>query len=236
LDLEERIKKLVDCEEGVLIGFAGLRDVIGRMYGEHTSAVVLGKKLDDGIIDSIISGPNEEYYRLYRETNVHLQTLLRRIKSELSSLHVSSIPIEPTVSDDQLDEEYARTLRTDFSHKMAATRAGIGWIGKTALLVSESFGPRLRLATLLIDRPVGTEKLPIDESRCGACTLCVRVCPAGAANGRAWKLGMEREDFFDPFKCRETCISLSLKNFKKPVSICGICIAVCPVGVKRDSR
>jgi epoxyqueuosine reductase QueG len=36
---------------------------------------------------------------------------------------------------------------------MAATRAGIGWIGKKDLLVSEKFGPRNRLASVLTNYP-----------------------------------------------------------------------------------
>src|ERR1019366_2714391 len=34
-----------------------------------------------------------------------------------------------------------------FAHKTAATRAGLGWIGKTGLFVSPEAGTKLRLAT-----------------------------------------------------------------------------------------
>jgi epoxyqueuosine reductase len=235
MGLEEEVRKVIRRDEGFLVGFADLCAVIGHRYGSHRYAIVLAKKLDDRIIDSIIYGPTEDYYRLYRETNGLLLRMLSWISEELSSLHVSCLSIKPTVNDEELDVEYLRTLRTDFSHKMAATRAGMGWIGKTDLLVTEEFGPRVRLGTLLIDRPVGEDAIPVDESRCGSCTLCVKMCPASAASGLLWKVGMEREDFFDPFKCRNTCIDLSLKNLKKRVSICGICVSVCPKGVKRTA-
>jgi len=92
-------------------------------------------------------------------------------------------------------------LRFDFSHKMAATRAGLGWIGKTALFISEKYGPRARLATVLTDFPVSVCANPIEESKCTDCDLCVRICPAQAANGPAWNINIDRNDFFDPFAC-----------------------------------
>ena len=39
---------------------------------------------------------------------------------------------------------------------MIATRAGLGWIGKTDLFISKDIGARLRLVSILIDRPVKT--------------------------------------------------------------------------------
>ena len=83
-------------------------------------------------------------------------------------------PIQPTGSP---DPEFS--LWTDarvFPHKTAATQAGLGWIGKTALFVSPRLGPRLRLATVFTDAelPVGE---PVTEGRCGSCRRCVDACP-----------------------------------------------------------
>jgi epoxyqueuosine reductase QueG len=138
--------------------------------------------------------------------------------------------IKPTFEDSELDDTYFKTLITDFSHKMAATRAGLGWIGKPDLFVSEKFGPRVRLATLLTDAELPVSSLTYDESRCGACDACVRECPAKAASGASWNIKTERNTFFDAFKCRDKCRELSKKNLDKNISICGICISVCPIG------
>ncbi len=113
---------------------------------------------------------------------------------------------------------------------MAATRAGLGWIGKTDLFVSEQFGPRLRLATVLTDRPLGPVGTPVEKSRCGNCTLCVDACPAGAATGISWYAGLDRDAFFDARRCRESCRKLSKSALNEDISLCGICVAVCPVG------
>ena len=122
--------------------------------------------------------------------------------------------------------------RTNFSHKMVATRAGLGWIGKTDLLVSEKFGPRLRLATVLTNYRFDNLGIPITESRCGKCGICVEACPSQAANGNSWNVSLDRDQFYDAFKCRDMCRKLSLERLDKEISICGICVCVCPKGQK----
>lgn len=225
--IEEIIREVVPDNGKYLYGFADLRGLLSDRFKDHDYGIVIGKKLDDWVVDSIIEGPNQSYYELYMETNDALSGLVQRISRVLEPAGISSIPVEPTIPDEQLDGE---KLIYEFSHKMAATRAGLGWIGKTALLVSKAFGPRLRLATVLIDRTPENPGPAINSSRCGECSLCVKLCPAKAANGLLWEVGLEREVFFNPFRCREMCLELSQKRIGRKVSICGICISVCPVG------
>jgi epoxyqueuosine reductase len=231
LSIEERIKVMVSNDDYVL-GFADMRGLLIRKFKGFGYGIVIGKRLDDKIIDSIVTGPNHDYYNLYNKTNHQLAELANKISDELKAHHISCISVKPTIADEEVDDKYYQTLTCDFSHKMAATRAGLGWIGKTDLFISERFGPRLRLVSILVDYPLKCSKVPIDESRCGKCNLCVRECPASAATGQLWNINVKREKFFDAFKCREKCRELSKKNIKKAVSLCGICVSVCPIGKK----
>jgi epoxyqueuosine reductase len=52
---------------------------------------------------------------------------------------------------DDLKNVDMRTLACTFQHKTVATMAGMGWIGKSALLVTEEYGPNLRINTILTD-------------------------------------------------------------------------------------
>lgn len=228
--IEERIKQIINNDNDYIMGFADLSNLLDKKYKGYNYAIVIGKKLDDAVMDAVESGPTVEYHDLYKQTNNDLSILIHKIADELKTMNISTIVIEPTVSDDELDDEYYQTLRMDFSHKMAATRAGLGWIGKTALFIAKKFGPRLRLATILTTHPFLNSNEPIDKSRCGKCTLCVEQCPAQAANGKSWNIDIDRDEFYNPFKCREKCLELSWQNMKQHASICGICVSVCPIG------
>ena len=110
-----------------------------------------------------------------------------------------------------------------FPHKTAATSAGLGWIGKTALFVSPRFGPAVRLATVFTDLELPAGE-PVTESDCGDCRACVDACPAGCGRDVLWRPGMARELLFDAGACRH---HMSLFTSVE-AEICGICIAACP--------
>jgi epoxyqueuosine reductase len=85
---------------------------------------------------------------------------------------------------------------------------------------------------MLLSQNPGIDAIPIDESECGKCNICVAKCPAKAASGRSWNISIQRSEFFDAFKCREMCNELARKKLNVDARICGICVAVCPVGNK----
>ncbi len=233
MNIEKEINKLIPEENKYLVGFSDMTDLLAEKYKGFNFAVVVGKKLDDRIMDAVAGGPTLEYYRHYRQTNKILSGITHKISKKLKSLSIPNLVIEPTLSSKVLRSTYYNTLRYDFSHKMAATRAGLGWIGKTGLFISEKFGPRLRLAAILIGYPLQCSEKPVIESKCGSCKLCVEKCPARAATGLPWNIHVDRDEFFDAFKCRETCLRLTRKYLKKTGYICGICVSVCPIGRRK---
>jgi epoxyqueuosine reductase len=233
MDIIKIIKDILPRENDYLVGYADLNSLLPAKYKSYGYAIVLGRRLNDRIIDAIIDGPNIEYYNHYKEVNQELSQIAHSLADTIRLQGSKSLVIEQTTEDEDLDENYFKTLRLDFSHKMAATRAGLGWIGKTALFISKQYGPRVRLVTVLTDYPLPYCTDPIDESRCDFCDLCVRHCPAQAANGKLWNIDVDRNEFFDPFACRDKARELSLHSFNKEISLCGKCIAVCPIGKKR---
>ena len=59
-----------------------------------------------------------------------------------------------------------------------AAQAGIGWHGKSTMLIDERLGTWFFLAEILT-----TVELPPDEpvpDRCGTCERCIKACPTGA--------------------------------------------------------
>ena len=91
------------------------------------------------------------------------------------------------------------------------------------MFLSEKYGSRIRLATVLTDMPLVVTR-PIIENGCGDCTVCMRACPAGAIYGELPKTNGERN--FDAEKC-----SKYMKEHFQDIgrgSVCGVCIKVCP--------
>ncbi len=216
-----------------VFGMADLNGLIDKKFEDYQSGISIGKRLNDKIIDSIANGPTVEYYEYYNQINKELAETAEYIKNKLRKINIESIVIKPTFSTSSEEfMDYHKTLSVDISHKMVATRAGLGWIGKTDLLISKRFGPRLRLVSLLINKKPETDSIPIEKSRCGKCNICVEKCPAQAANGELWNIKVHRDDFFNAHKCRDKCEELSKQRLNIDSRICGICISVCPIRKK----
>ena len=228
--IDEIIAKHLIPEENFIYGFANLTGLLDPKFEGFNFGISIGRRLDNEIVDSIINGPTKEYYTHYRQTNEELEKLTLEISHDLKINGIESLDIEPTVSTSDIDTKYSGMLRTDISHKMVATRAGLGWIGKTDLFISKKFGPRLRLVSILLKTPLLSKSKPIDKSRCGNCNICVDICPAKAANGLLWNINVKREEFFDPIKCRKQCAEYGHQRLGIDVRVCGICVAACPIG------
>jgi len=175
-------------------------------------------RLDPAVLRGMRHGPTEDYQDEYLRLNRSLDAATAALTTLLRDRGYQAAPVPATGSE---GERF-------FPHKTAATQAGLGWIGKTALFVSPEFGPAVRLATVFtdLDLPVGE---PITESRCGACTACVDACPAGCGRDVDWRAGMARDELFDAAACRRHMTQYTGIE----TQICGICIAACPLS-RRD--
>ena len=89
-----------------------------------------------------------------------------------------------------------------FSFKYAAVNAGLGWIGKNDVLITEKYGPRVRLSAVLVDYPFETGR-KITESRCGSCNRCVDICPHKALKGLNWDINALRNNLIDYHLCNQ---------------------------------
>lgn len=116
-----------------------------------------------------------------------------------------------------------------FSHKVAATCSGLGWVGKNGLLINPSYGPRLCMATVLTDAPFKADQ-PVTESGCGQCNLCVEHCPAGAITGQQWSRTSPFPVQVDAERCRS--LQQGTKHGLQHKPPCGLCVNICPFGRK----
>jgi epoxyqueuosine reductase len=233
MKVDRTVQKHLPEGRDYLIGYADLRNLLPVKYVQYGYGIVIARRLDDTIIDSIETRPNADYYELYQGVNRELAGIAEGIEAELCSNGIKAFSIAPTLTSADRGQVFDRTLSLDFSHKMVATRAGLGWIGKSDLLITYHFGPRVRLVSVLVDCPVEYCREPVLSSECQHCDLCVQSCPAEALSGEEWKIGTRREKIFDAFRCREKCRELGEQNVGKGARICGICVSVCPAGKRK---
>jgi epoxyqueuosine reductase len=204
-----------------LIGFADLTKQPDKVTGGFPRAVSIAVALDPVIVRAISNGPTRPYYAEYERVNDLLATLCERAVQNLTGAGHQAEAVRATT--EKFDPA---TLSTRTQHKTIATRAGLGWIGKSALLITEEYGPAVRFGSVLTDAELQTGE-PVDTSRCGDCRKCVDRCPAGAIAGHNWRVGDPREAMYNAFACRDMATKLSGKQGIVS-TICGICINACP--------
>lgn len=229
--IKETVENHLVPAQDYIYGFANLEGLLPEEYSDYKYGISIGRKLDDTIISKLVDGPTIEYFHHYNNVNKQLASLTAGIQQDLLKYNIHSLPVVPTISVGAKENmKYLNALTYDISHKMVATRAGLGWIGKTDLLITRRFGPRLRLVSILLKHDPGYSAKPVEKSRCGNCNICVEKCPANAANGISWNISIHRNIFFDAFKCREKCKELAYQKLNVDERICGLCVSVCPVG------
>jgi epoxyqueuosine reductase len=62
--------------------------------------------------------------------------------------------------------------------KALAVRAGIGWLGKNANVLTRELGSWIFLGEIILDREMEADEPAADL--CGTCTACMDACPTGA--------------------------------------------------------
>ena len=228
-DLRGKLESLAKEMGATYFGIADLapaRQQISEQGGEFLTqfprAVSHGFVLADGTVNTLVHHKNiaamsNYWYYVYQIVNPHIDSISLMLAQSLdrAGFQAFVVPSSQTVD---------RTRLTGvFSHKLGAHLAGLGWIGRSALLVTPEHGPRVRWGTVLTDAPLeaGT---PMDEM-CRDCDACVKGCPAHAFTGQAFDKPRPRSEIF----AAEACDNYLSKR-EAQHRACGMCVYICPFG------
>lgn len=216
--IEKNIRSIFSEYPEVIYGFTDIS------YSEYASAyksalvfaVPYGEQL------TIETYSEEKFEKGIQDAKRVLDRILIQLQKMLDEYKVKYY-IPPVAQNNETD------LTAPFSFKFAAVNAGLGWIGKNDVVITERYGPRIRLAVILINEPfVYADK--ILKSKCSEnCRKCVDVCPHKALKEVQWNINSLRSDIIDYRLCNEKR-SLYIKTHGRK-NACGLCMVVCPFGV-----
>ena len=206
-----------------IVGFGDIRELPDNVRSGMPVGICVAVLYPKEIIRGISVLPTQEYRVWYDKLNERLDMIVAKGAESLRQMGFEAIAqTREYVGSGEIGNN------TKLPHKTIATRAGIGWIGKSALLVTSKYGSAIRLSSILTNAPLDAAQAT-DKSSCGDCMLCTDACPAGAVSGKLWEAGLYRDEFFDPDKCRKTARERAKQGFGgENITICGKCIEVCP--------
>ncbi len=224
---ENELRALLLANGADLVGFSCVREELPEELKMYPYAITIVRKLAKAVTDTIQGAPTMIYFQHYRMTNTKLDLLALDAISFIEKQGYLALPIAASQSTPDEKEEYKGV----FPHKTGAVKSGLGFIGKSGVLITEEYGSFVRLATVLTDMPLEPSG-EVHYSECGACTLCRDACPAHAITGEEYVPGHARKEIFDAKKCSE-----HMKTYKHigRGAVCGICMSVCPYNKSKKS-
>lgn len=213
------ILKNLLLEQGAnLVGFSdiGASPIDGQPELRYAVSIIV--KLSDSVLKTITDRPSISYFQHYRAVNYKLDQLALTAVKYLEDNGYNAFPI--AASQSIPTNKYSGI----FQHKTCARLSGLGYIGKNSTFITEEYGSKIRLATVLTDAPLKADR-PLVKKDCGGCLVCTKACPCGAIYGENFDLNDPCKELFDKEKC-----SRNMKNYNDVGrgAVCGICIKVCP--------
>lgn len=203
----QRIKKFIRGNGIDLVGVADLHQLEGMPSGIHSNSTFIY----DNFRFAIVLGA--QLYKLGKkasgsEVSLFLEKVAMDVMEYLEQKGYPGLIIH---TEDEYDSNQRLGL---LSLKVLAKGAGLGWQGRSLLIINPEFGPVHRWIAVLTDMDLETVEPILNQ--CGDCSLCVNKCPAEALT----LVGFDdhppdRSDVLDIQKC------LGDEG-------CKVCLVVCP--------
>jgi epoxyqueuosine reductase QueG len=237
--MKEQIRKLIRSWGADVCGFADVErfDNVSEecnpaeIFTDCKSVISFGIALPKGLFKvppRLIYG----YYNTFCQSEVD-RIAFKAAKHLEESYHCVAVPMPCDSPYEYWDIEKMEG-RGLLSMKRIAVAAGLGTIGKNALLLNKQFGNRLTLGTVLTDLELTSD--PLAESLCmKKCRKCVVSCPVNAIENetvnqklcRMHTYGKTKRGFdtVDCNRCRTVCpicYGENVSNDLKPSGVPGV--------------
>jgi len=262
---EKKLKKFI-LDQGVdLVGFANVERFEEAPEGNKPqdllpkakSVITVAKHIPDGIVDSL---PSPSYQaqgylilsEMLNEIGFHIAAFLEKYGFKSIAIPASYNDRYSTVAGEWPNLKIYKF--SNFSHRHAAEKTGLGRIGRNNLLITPEYGPRVRLQSTITTVPLEPDPM-IEEEIC-TCKRCLPLerCPSKALSEyttdhykcvRSQEIVMDESDPDFERRDREFAQRFIDKANQHPLessaallghtdygaTCCGVCLRECVIGV-----
>ena len=187
--LTDDVKSLAKANGASLVGVASVERIppstpplpVTKVMSAARTVVVFAMPMLKGSIESpSLYSAMASTNAVYREEDI-LSHRVGRLLEERGYRAAMVSPASPI----EMSKE-TKGLLGDISLRHVAEAAGLGRIGRNRLLLTEKWGPRVRLGAVVTDAPLVPDA-PAAENPCDECGLCIPACPAHALDTHTFK-------------------------------------------------
>lgn len=151
-----------------------------------------------------------DYHRVFEG---RLRRVTRRVREELGGEARATV-------------DYGPLLERPF-----AAAAGLGWQGKSTMLLVPGYGPWVMLGVIATTLAIEPDR-PLRKS-CGSCTRCITACPTGAIGADGGEVDARLCISYHTIENRGVVPRELRPKFGGWVFGCDGCLDACPVGADR---
>lgn len=229
-DISEKLNDFIKEKGGELVNIASVQNYteifsIGMNTDKHPekyidnakSIIVIGIKMIDGLMDHLtgksdMHGVNLRNYLMHYNYD-QLDFIAIQTSRFIENLGYDAYPIQA-----RSESRTNGVLTGYFPLKLAAVAAGLGIQGKSSLVITPEFGPRVRLVAIVTDMDLKESEPRKGKpgDLCGKCRICIEACPVDALDFDENK----KVPIIDKLKCQK----------HMDYCQCALCQAVCPWG------
>lgn len=225
-DLKETLREQARKDGCAAFGVANLVElererpaIQENIHGEYPLAIVMGVRLQKPVLEEIVDQPTLLYFHHYRQANLQLNRIAWSVADILQNEGARALAVPAS----QIMKR--NPMRGHISHRALAVQAGLGFRGRSSLLVHPEHGAGMRYVSVLTDADLPADA-PYTGSGCGECRACIDACPAKAIG--------DKNGGYDLDAC---CAKLN-EFARIPFigqHICGVCVKACTADARKRS-
>ena len=179
-------------KQGVdFIYFVDISHLTDKQNKGYSTAILFGIALSKDYLKKVAANPDYveqmKINKTIKNDEFHLTELTTdKIADNIERFIVSNGFKAYSQSEDNIlktgyyDKE---NRKTPLPHKTIAGLAGLGWIGKHNLLVTEKYGSAISICSVLTDAPIDSKRQKASVPLCGNCNICREICKPSAIKG-----------------------------------------------------